>query len=100
MNPRKLFSIAGDLPEAFIPSPAGSIELILNLPHPLTSSLVIRIYSVDGRLVTRYDMEDIQAGRTSFSLTGESVFPTGMYTVCIDGLDTGNIVKKVIILND
>ena len=100
MNPRKLFSIAGDLPEAFIPSPAGSIELILNLPHPLTSSLVIRVYSVDGRLVTCYESEDIQAGRTNLLLNDAGEYPTGMYTVCIDGLDTGNIVKKVIILND
>ena len=45
-------------------------------------------------------MEDIQAGSTSFLLMGETEFPTGMYTVCIEGLDTGNIVKKVIILND
>jgi hypothetical protein len=92
--------IAGDIMEAFIPSPAGSIELILNLPHPLTSSLVIRVYSVDGRLVTRYESEDIHAGRTNLLLNDAGEYPTGMYTVCIDGLDTGNIVKKVIILND
>ena len=92
--------LAGDILEVFIPSPAEAIELTLNLPHSISHGLTIRVYSVDGRLVTRYDMEDIQAGRTSFFLTGESEFPTGMYTVCIDGLDTGNIVKKVIILND
>ena len=92
--------IAGDILEVFIPSPAGSIELILNLPHPLTSSLVIRVYSVDGRLVTRYESEDIQAGRTNLLLNDAGEYPTGMYTVCIDGLATGNIVKKVIILND
>ena len=85
--------IVGSIPEVFIPSPAGSIELILNLPHALTCNLMIRVYSVDGRLVTRYDTEDIQAGRTSFLLSGESEFPTGMYTVCIDGLDTGELVN-------
>lgn len=48
--------------------------------------------------MTRFDTEDIQAGRTSILLKDKNEFPTGMYTVCIEGLDTGNIVKKVIIL--
>ena len=92
--------IVSDILEVFIPSPAGSIELILNLPNSISRGLTIRVYSVDGRLVTRYDMEDIQSGRTSFLLRGENEFPTGMYTVCIEGLDTWDLVRKVIILND
>jgi hypothetical protein len=92
--------IAGNIPEVFIPSPAGSIELTLNLPHSISLGLTIRVYSVNGRLVTRYNMEDIQAGRTSLLLAGEIELPTGMYTVCIEGLDSGELVRKVIILND
>jgi hypothetical protein len=93
-------NISGNIADVYIPSPAGSIELILNLPHALTSNLMTRVYSVDGRLVTRYESEDIQAGRTNLLLNDAGEYPTGMYTVCIDGLDTGELVRKVIILID
>ena len=92
--------IAVDIADVYIPSPAGSIELTLNLPHSISHGLTIRVYSVDGRLVTRYESEDIQAGRTNLLLNDAGEYPTGMYTVCIDGLDTGELVRKVIILND
>ena len=48
------------------------MTLTLNLPFAKFLNpyalLTIRVYSVDGRLVTRSDTEDIQADRISFLL--------------------------------
>ena len=96
----KRVEMMANMPVVFLPSPSESIELSLNLPQALTKELSIRVYSIDGRLVTHYETEDIQAERTNLLLDGEGEFATGMYTVCIKGLGIGEIIRKVVILND
>jgi hypothetical protein len=93
--------ILRDVPEVLIPSPAEAIELTLTLPSTLPEGIKIRVYSIDGRLVTSLDTEGLRSGITSILLgsgSGTEKLPAGMYSVCIEGLDSREVVRKVIIL--
>ena len=88
--------------ELVIPNPAGSIELTVNLLSALPEGLKIRVYSIDGRLVTYLETETLNPGWTSILPGGGSEthrLPAGMYMVCIEGLGSGDIIRKVIILD-
>ncbi len=94
--------IPGSVSEVVIPSPAGSIELTVNLPSALPGGLRLRVYSIDGRLVTELETETLNPGITSIlpgtgSETGK--LPAGMYMIYIEGLKSGDIIRKVIILD-
>ncbi len=95
--------ITGISPGVVIPSPAETIELTVTLPLPLPDGVRIRVYSIDGRLVTSLDTEELYSGTTSILLSngsGIDRLPTGMYTVCVDGLDSGTMIRKVVIINN
>ena len=97
----KDISIASDVTGVFIPNPAEVIELSVNLSSNLPEGIKIRVYSIDGRLVNNIETEELHSGNTSLLISdvdGTDRLPAGMYTVCIDGFDGGEIVRKVIIL--
>ena len=85
-----------------IPSPSSALSLCLTLPNALEGGIGVNVYSTDGRLVKHVETGSLQAGETILNLapahTGEQL-PSGMYTVRISGLDAGEIISKVIILN-
>ncbi|MEN8207846.1 MAG: C25 family cysteine peptidase [Candidatus Fermentibacteria bacterium] len=88
--------------EVVIPSPAGSIELNINLPSTLPEGLKIRLYSIDGRLLTAAETETLDSGWTSILLgsgSGDQKPAPGMYVVCIEGLGSEDVIRKVIILD-
>ena len=91
----------GSVSEVIIPSPAGSMQLTVNLHSTLPEGLRIKVYSIDGRLVTDLETETLNPGINSILPGGENGagrLPAGMYMVCIEGLSSGDIVRKVIIL--
>jgi len=93
----------GSVPKVAIPSPAGSIELTINLPSALPRGLHIRVYSIDGRLVTDLETETLNSGLTRIlpgGASGTRGLPGGMYIVCIEGLKSGDLIRKVIILDN
>ncbi len=88
--------------EVMIPSPAGSMELTVNIPSVLPAGLKIQVYSIDGRLVTDLETESLDSGWTSILLddgNGTQRLPAGMYIVCVEGLGSGDITRKVILLD-
>ncbi len=88
--------------EVLIPSPAGSMELTVNIPSILPAGLKIQIYSIDGRLVTDLETETLDSGLTTILLDdggGTQRLPAGMYIVCIEGLGSGDVTRKVILLD-
>ena len=93
----------GSVSEVTIPSPAGSMELTVNLPSALPGGLRIRVYSIDGRLVTDLETETLNSGITSILPGGDNGagrLPAGMYMVCIEGLGSGDFTRKIIILDN
>ncbi|MCD4706796.1 MAG: T9SS type A sorting domain-containing protein [Candidatus Sabulitectum sp.] len=84
-----------------IPTPAESIELTFQLPAPLPNGIKVTVYSTDGRVVINHDTQELQSGTTDLLLNSgtNNRLPAGMYTVCIEGLDSGKVTRKVIILN-
>ncbi len=94
---------AGSVAEVIMPSPAGSMELTVNLPSSLPQGLRVRVYSIDGRLVTDLRTETLHSGSNSILAGAESGtgrLPAGMYMVCIEGLGSGHFSRKIIILDN
>jgi len=94
-------SIMDDVAEVFIPSPAEAIELSINLPSNLPAGIMIRVYSIDGRLVTSLHTDELRSGNTSLLMSDVNEtdrLPAGMYTVFIDDFGAGEVIRKVIIL--
>ncbi len=95
-------TLTGNVSEVVIPSPAGAIELTISLPSALPEGLKIRVYSIAGRLVTSLETEALHSGLTSILPDAGSEInrlSAGMYMVCISGLESGDTVRKVIILD-
>ncbi len=94
-------SVTSGISEVFIPSPAETIELSINLASTLSDGVEIRIYSIDGRLVGNVKTEELHTGNsTLFPCGGGDRLPAGMYTVCVSGFGEEEFVRKVIILGN
>ena len=68
----------GALQEMFIPSPARSIQLSLNLATPITNTVSVKVYSLDGRLVCSSEFDNVQSGTSNLSIGAEEELPTGI----------------------
>lgn len=90
--------LPGNTSSVLIPSPAGRIELKLDLLSALPQGLHVRVFSTDGRVVLNRNTEELQSGTTDILLSPNHRLPAGMYTVCVEGLDF-EVTRKVIILN-
>ncbi|MEA3266621.1 MAG: T9SS type A sorting domain-containing protein, partial [Candidatus Fermentibacteria bacterium] len=93
--------ITSGISEVFIPSPAETIKLSINLTSALPEGVSVRVYSIDGRLVGSLESEELHAGNiTLLPCEEEGRLPAGMYTVCVTGFGEEEFVRKVIILGN
>ena len=85
-----------------IPSPSSALSIHLTLPDALENGIAVNVYSTDGRLVEHMETGALPAGDTTLELhsphPGDHL-PSGMYTVRITGLEAGERISKVIVLN-
>jgi len=94
--------IRSDPVAILIPSPAERLELTLSIPAVIPDGIEVSVYSIDGRLRSNIETEELNEGTATFSLeagTDTGRLPAGMFIVRITGLDSGEIVRKVIILD-
>ncbi len=94
-------SVTTGIAEVFIPSPAETVKLSINLASALPGGVSVRVFSIDGRLVANLDTEELHTGMTTLlPCDGGYKFPAGMYTVCVTGLGEEEFVRKVIIIGN
>lgn len=82
----------------YVPSPSGAIRLLVESPDPLPRGLSVGVYSLDGRLLHRTHTEDLAAGVSTVTLdTGP--LPDGVYTIVVRGSESGDLVRRAVILS-
>ncbi len=87
-----------DAMECSIPSPAGSMTILLDLSSSLPQGLSVLVYAVDGRLVQSTGTGELCAGPQLVRFLSDPL-PSGVYTVLVSGLPSGEMIRKVVILN-
>jgi len=84
-----------------ITSPCAAVAVTLDLAEPMLSPVRIGMYSVDGRLVSEVEEQQMSAGRHVIDLSladGRLAVPTGFYIVRIEGLGSDVMIRKVLVL--
>ncbi|MBN2587793.1 MAG: hypothetical protein JXR55_10915, partial [Candidatus Fermentibacteraceae bacterium] len=87
-----------DAVECSIPSPTDHMTVFLDLSSSLPRGLSVLVYGIDGRLLQSVCTGELSAGPQSVRVWSDPL-PSGVYTVLVNGLPAGELVRKVVILN-
>ncbi len=82
----------------YFQSPCNGIVLNLDLMEPANGNISIKAFSIDGRLVAKEELTNLDSGFHILEMSGQSIFPAGLYTVVIEGINEDELIRRVVVL--